>query len=77
MQAAAAPVVLERRLPAEEAARADFYALFARLWHHAPDAALLSSLAGAPELGGHGEMDAAWSGLCLASRAMAVSVRAA
>jgi TorA maturation chaperone TorD len=70
MGAAAAPVVLQRRVPAEEAARADFYALLARLFHGAPDAALLSSLAQAPELGGEGELDAAWSNVCLASRAM-------
>ena len=70
MEATAMPVVLQRRLPAEEAARADFYALIARLFHGAPDAALLSHLANAPELGGVAELDAAWSSLCLASRAM-------
>jgi TorA maturation chaperone TorD len=63
-------VVPQRRVPAEEAARADFYALLARLFHRAPDAALLSSLAQAPRLGGNGELDTAWSNLCLASRAM-------
>ena len=70
MEATATPVVLQRRLPAEEAARADFYALIARLFHGAPDRALLAHLANAPELGGAGELDAAWSALCLASRAM-------
>ena len=70
MEAAASAVVLQRRLPAEEAARADFYALLARLLHGAPDASLLASLAQAPQLGGDGEFDGAWSALCLASRAM-------
>lgn len=70
MEAAASAVVMQRRVPAEEAARADFYALLARLFHGAPDAPLLASLAQAPQLGGAGELDAAWSALCLASRAM-------
>lgn len=70
MEAAASTVVLQRRLPAEEAARADFYALLARLFHEAPDGSLLASLAQAPRLGGDRELDAAWNALCLASRAM-------
>ena len=70
MEAAASPVALQRRLPAEEAGRADFYALLARLFHGAPDAALLSGLARAPGLDGQGELAGAWSNLCLASRAM-------
>jgi len=65
-----ATVALQRRVPPEEAARADFYALLARLFHAAPDAQLLASLAQAPRLGGDGELDAAWSALCLASQAM-------
>ena len=70
MEGMATAVVLQRRVAPEEAARADFYALLARLFHGAPDAQLLSSLAQAPQLGGDGELDAAWSALCLASRAM-------
>jgi len=65
-----ATVALQRRVPAEEAARADFYALLARFFHAPPDAQLLASLARAPRLGGDGELDAAWSALCLASQAM-------
>jgi TorA maturation chaperone TorD len=70
MQAAAAPVLLQRRLPAEEAARADFHALIARLFHDAPDAALLASLAAAPELDPASLLAPAWRELCLASQAM-------
>ena len=39
MAALAAPVALHRSLPAEEAARGDFYALLARLFLAPPDAA--------------------------------------
>ncbi|HZZ92824.1 MAG TPA: molecular chaperone TorD family protein [Usitatibacter sp.] len=70
MDAVASPVVLQRALPAEEAARADFYALLARLFHGAPDAALLASLADAPALSGASALDAAWESLRQASRAM-------
>jgi TorA maturation chaperone TorD len=70
MQAAATPIALQRRVPAEEAARADVYALLARLFHSAPDATLLAALASAPELGGDGALDRAWRDVCLASRAM-------
>jgi TorA maturation chaperone TorD len=70
MDTVAAPVALHRRLPAEEAARADFYALLARLFHDAPDGSLLQSLASAPALGGDSAMDRAWRNLCLASAAM-------
>jgi TorA maturation chaperone TorD len=37
-------------LASEDAARADFYALLARLWHSGPDAALLVAIAGADEI---------------------------
>jgi TorA maturation chaperone TorD len=70
MQAAAAPVVLQRRLPPEEAARADFYALFARLFKDAPDAGLLASLAQAPELDAGSPLASSWRELRLASHAM-------
>jgi TorA maturation chaperone TorD len=42
-------------LAPEDAARADFYALLARLWHSGPDAALLAAIAGAPEIVAEGE----------------------
>ena len=70
MHATTTPVALQRRVPAEEAARADFYALLARLFHAPADGPLLASLASAPELGGDGALDRAWRELCLASRAM-------
>jgi len=37
-----------RQLEPEDQARANFYALLARLFREAPDAALLSAIAGAP-----------------------------
>jgi len=70
MQAAATPIALQRRVPAEEAARADVYALLGRLFHAAPDAMLLGALASAPEMGGDAALDRTWRDLCLASRAM-------
>jgi len=70
MQATSTPIALEPRVPAEEAARADFYALLARFFHAAADATLLGALATAPEMGGDGALDRAWRELCLASRAM-------
>ena len=42
-------------LAPEDAARADFYALLARLWHSGPDAALLGAIAGADEIVGEGD----------------------
>ena len=68
--AAAAPVAMHRALAAEEAARADFYALVARLLGDAPDAALLGTLAGADALPGESDLAAAWQGLVDASSAM-------
>lgn len=72
MQAAAAPVAMQRALPAEEAARGDYYALLARLFHGGPDAALLASLAAAPDLppGGDAALGRAWRDLADASSAM-------
>jgi TorA maturation chaperone TorD len=43
----AAVIRIQRPLPPEEAARADVYALLARLYSGAPDASLLRALAGA------------------------------
>lgn len=55
-------------LPAEEQARADLYALLARLLYRAPDGALLAALATAdPILAGQGEhaLETAWERLVL------------
>jgi TorA maturation chaperone TorD len=46
----AASVVIHHRLEPEDQARADFYALLARLYAQAPDAALLRAIAQAPAL---------------------------
>ena len=45
-----APLVLHRRLEPEDQARADFYALLARLFSDAPDALLLAGIARAAPL---------------------------
>jgi len=70
--AAVSPVRVERPLAAEEAARGDFYALLARLFSHAPDGALLASLAAAPALpaGARPDLARAWRDLTAASGAM-------
>ena len=50
-------------LAPEDAARADFYALLARLWHSGPDAALLAAIAAADEIvaeGGEAKLADAW-----------------
>ena len=72
MNAVATPVVVQRTLPPEEAARGDFYALLARLLRAAPDARLLASLAAAPALPDEGDPDLAraWRDLIAASSAM-------
>ena len=59
-------------LAPEDAARADFYALLARLWHSGPDAPLLAAIAGAHEMlaeGGQAEMAGAWRQLKAAAAA--------
>ena len=68
--AAAAPVVMHRTLPAEEAARADFYALLARLLGSVLDAQLLDTIAHAGPLAGHSDLATAWQALVDASSAM-------
>lgn len=68
--AAAAPIAVHLALPAEEAARADFYALLARLLTSGPDNALLASLASAGPLPGHSEFTKAWKALVDASSAL-------
>ncbi len=69
-QAAAAPVTLHRPLAAEEAARADFYALLATMLNAPPDGALLANLAAAGALEGDPALAHAWQGLVHASAAM-------
>ena len=66
---AAATIQVHRPLSAEDAGRADFYALLARLLHEAPDARLLNTLALAPPLDEGTELSTAWSGLTAASAA--------
>lgn len=66
------PVVLQRVLPPEEAARGDFYALLARLLQNPPDAPLLAQLGAAPLLpeDGDPELGLAWQNLVEASSVM-------
>jgi TorA maturation chaperone TorD len=72
MAAIASEVAIHRRLPPEEAARGDFYALLARLLHEAPDARLLRTLAEAEPIPADGEaaLAKAWQELVHASAAM-------
>jgi len=71
MQATVLAVEVRRPVAEEEAARADFYALLAALFHHAPDAKLLRTLSlAAPLAGGDEALAQAWSGLVAASAAM-------
>lgn len=74
-----APVRLQHRLEPEDQARADFYAILARLFGAAPDAALLTGIASAPALapaahaGEGGDADGlaeAWDALRAASAVM-------
>ena len=78
--AGSASITLHHRLEPEDQARADFYALLARLYAEAPDAALLRAIASAPPLGVVAHTDsvdesaaslpAAWDLLRAASEAM-------
>lgn len=70
MAALAAPIALHRALPAEEAARGDFYALLARLFLAPPDTGFLRNLASAPLIEGRGVLGDAWRDLVKASSAM-------
>jgi len=54
MNAATAPVE-SRAVAPEDQARADFYALLARLFYAGPDAALLAAIAGADEIVAEGD----------------------
>jgi TorA maturation chaperone TorD len=69
---AAARIQMHRPIPAEEQARADFYALLARLFHEAPDAKLLGTLAISGEMSGDGDpaLSKAWNELVAASAVM-------
>ena len=71
---ALAQVAVHRPLPPEESARADFYALLARLLHDGPDAPLLRSIANAPPIpaDGNAALAKAWQDLVDASSAMDV-----
>ncbi len=70
--AVAEPVAVHRPVSAEDAARADFYALLARLFLAPPDGALLRHLAEAPSLPPEGDaaLGAAWRDLVDASSVM-------
>ena len=69
---ASVPVLVRRAATPEDAARADFYALFSRLFHSPPDGALLASLAAAGPIPADGDPDLsrAWQALVDASSAM-------
>ena len=68
--AEASPVSVERLLPPEEAARADFYALLAGLLLAPPSSGLLASLASAGTIDGDPDLARAWRGLVDASSVM-------
>ena len=73
-----AAIRLHHRLEPEDQARADFYALLARLYADAPDAPLLRAIAAAPPLGiapqgsgtGGDDLPGAWAMLRAGSAAM-------
>ena len=67
---APARVELHRPIAPEEAARANFYALLARLLHSSADAAILQALAEAEPIDGDATLSKAWADLCRASSAM-------
>jgi TorA maturation chaperone TorD len=70
MTAAAQSVQFVPTPAQEDAARADFYAVLARLWYAAPDRALLATLAAADELAPEAERSEladAWRALCAAA----------
>ena len=70
--ATAVPVAIQRPLPPEEVARANFYALLARMFHSPPDGALLSALAAAEPLPAEGDaaLANAWQAMVDASSVM-------
>lgn len=68
--AAAAPVTVHRPLAPEEAGRAHFYALLARLLAGPPDNALLYRIANEAPIEGDSELAQAWTQLVAASSVM-------
>jgi TorA maturation chaperone TorD len=72
MEAVAARMHLQRPLAPEESGRADFYALFARVFHAAPDSPLLAALAAAADLPEDADpaLARAWGELAAASSAV-------
>ncbi len=75
MNAQAATPDLSAAVSPEDQARADFYALIARLFHAGPDAGLLAAVAAADEITSEGEnlaLAQAWTSLVSAAGAMEV-----
>ena len=73
MNGQATPLKVTQPVFEEDQARADFYALIARLFYAGPDAALLAAIAGADEIAGEDEttpLAAAWKALGAAAAAM-------
>ncbi|HLX29800.1 MAG TPA: molecular chaperone TorD family protein [Casimicrobiaceae bacterium] len=68
----AATVALPNPLSPEDRARADFYALLARLYADVPDPPLLSAIAAAPTIEGDTPFATSWNRLVAASGAMDV-----
>ena len=54
-------------IPAEDLARADYYAVLSRLFYAPPDAGFLATLAAAGSADGQGALPAAWNALCAAA----------
>ena len=63
-------IALAHPLSPEDRARADFYALLARLYADGPDARLLQTIARADTIGGDSSFARAWNRLVAASGAM-------
>ena len=73
MTGQATPLKVTQPVFEEDQARADHYALIARLFYAGPDAQLLGSIAGADEIAGEGAtapLAAAWGALGAAAAAM-------
>jgi TorA maturation chaperone TorD len=73
MNGQSTPLKITQPVFEEDQARADLYALIARLFYAGPDAALLAAIAGADEIAGEDEtapLAAAWRALGAAAAAM-------
>jgi TorA maturation chaperone TorD len=73
MSGRATPLEITQPVFEEDRARADLYALIARLFYAGPDAALLAAIAGADEIAGEDEtapVAAAWRALAAAAAVM-------